>query len=373
MKIDNHILKHYLKNCYFINGTAYAGKSTMCRLLSEKYGMLHMAENYETNRFLSIARSDRQKDFTYFLRMKGFEEYVMRPPEEFERWMMSVSEEVSEFEIAHLISVSKDKKVIVDTNLSPGTLKRISSYNRTAFMLSEESLSVDKFFDRMDPEKNMILRTIQSMPNADEAYQNFRNCIARVNSRAHFDKYKNSGFFTLLRKESDGDTKEETLRRLSKHFLLDADAEIVCVEKNTQMCETLAVYAEHCSWIAGKHLAKVIRENAFTDWECAFAAVRNGKIIGFATVMKQDYYPENRYFPWISSLFVDEAARGCGLSGKLIEAAEDYLVHAGFNRAYIPSDIMGLYERFGYKKIDTLVNYAGDTDNIFEKELFYED
>lgn len=79
MKIDNHILKHYLKNCCFINGTAYAGKSTMCRLLSEKYGMLHMEENYKTDRFLSVARPDKQKDFTYFLRMKGFEEYVMRP------------------------------------------------------------------------------------------------------------------------------------------------------------------------------------------------------------------------------------------------------------------------------------------------------
>ena len=30
MKIQDNILKFYLKNCYFITGTAYAGKSTMC-------------------------------------------------------------------------------------------------------------------------------------------------------------------------------------------------------------------------------------------------------------------------------------------------------------------------------------------------------
>ena len=373
MKIDNHILKHYLKNCYFINGTAYAGKSTMCRLLSEKYGMLHMEENYETNRFLSVARPDKQKDFTYFLRMKGFEEYVMRPPEEFERWLMSVSREVSEFEIAHLISVSKDRKVIVDTNLSPETLKRVSSYNRTAIMLAEESLSVQRFFDRMDPEKNMILRTIRSMPNAEEAYQNFRVCIARVNSREHYDRMANAGLFTCIRKESDGDTREKTLSALSKHFLLDADCEIVRAEKGSVISESLAVYANSCSWIAGKHLAKLLRENAFTDWECAFAAVKDDRIIGFATVMKTDFYPENRYSPWISSIFVDESARRHGVPGKLIEAAEDYLVHLGFNRAYIPSDLTGFYERFGYKKIDTLKNYAGDTDNIFEKVIYHED
>ncbi len=373
MKIDNHILKHYLKNCYFINGTAYAGKSTMCRLLSEKYSMLHMEENYETDRFLSVARPDKQKDFTYFLRMKGFEEYVMRPPEEFERWLMSVSEEVSEFEIAHLISVSKDKKVIVDTNLSPETLKRVSSFNRTALMLAEESMSVQKFFDRMDPEKNMILRTIASMPNAEEAYQNFKNCIARVNSRSHFEKYQNSGLFTLLRRESDGDTKDEMLIKLSKHFLLDADVEVIRAERNSDLSRDLAQYAENCSWIAGRHLAKLIIEDEFTDWECTFAAIRDGRIIGFATVMKTDYYPENRYSPWISSLFVDECMRGRGICGKLIEAAEDYLVHLGFNRAYIPSDKLHFYEKFGYKKMDTLVNYAGDTDNIFEKVIFHED
>lgn len=373
MKIDDHILKHYLKNCYFINGTAYAGKSTMCRLLSEKYGMLLMEENYETNRFLSVARPDRQKDFTYFLRMKGFEEYVMRPPEEFERWMISVSKEVSEFEIAHLVSVSKDRKVIVDTNLSPETLKRISSYNRAAIMLAEESMSVQKFFDRMDPEKNMILRTIRNMPNAEEAYRNFRACIARVNSRYHYDALANAGLFTILRKESDGDTRDQVLSKLSKHFRLDADAEIVRADKGTEIYEKLAVYAENCSWIAGKHLSGLLRENAFTDWECAFAAIKDDRMIGFATVMKTDYYPENRYSPWISSIFVDESARGRGVAGKLIEAAEEYLVHLGFNRAYIPSDLTGFYERFGYKKTDTLKNYAGDTDNIFEKVIYHED
>ena len=373
MKIDDHILKHYLKNCYFINGTAYAGKSTMCRLLSEKYHMLHMEENYETNRFLSVARPDKQKDFTYFLRMKGFEEYVMRPPEEFERWFMSVSKEVSEFEIAHLVSVSKDRKVIVDTNLSPETLKRISSYNRAALMLAEESMSVDKFFDRMDPEKNMLLRTIRSMPNAEEAYKNFRACIARVNSRHHFDALANAGLFTLYRKESDGDTKEQMLSALSKHFLLDADAEIIRAEKGSEIYEKLTHYAENCSWIAGKHLAKLLRESAFTDWESAFAAVKDEKIIGYATVMKTDYYPENRYSPWISSIFVDENHRKRGIPGKLIEAAEEYLVHLGFNRACIPSDLTGYYERFGYRKIDTLKNYAGDTDNIYEKVILHED
>jgi cytidylate kinase len=36
MNIDNTIIKEYLKNVYFINGTAYAGKSTICKMISER-------------------------------------------------------------------------------------------------------------------------------------------------------------------------------------------------------------------------------------------------------------------------------------------------------------------------------------------------
>ena len=41
MQIGNNILKDYLKNGYFIDATAYAGKSTMCAMLAARYGMLH--------------------------------------------------------------------------------------------------------------------------------------------------------------------------------------------------------------------------------------------------------------------------------------------------------------------------------------------
>ena len=46
MHIENNILRYYLRNVYFITGTAYAGKSTMVKMLSEKYGMIACGENY---------------------------------------------------------------------------------------------------------------------------------------------------------------------------------------------------------------------------------------------------------------------------------------------------------------------------------------
>ena len=54
MVIEDNILRYYLRNCYFINGTAYAGKSTMCAMLAERFGMLHCAENYNLDTILSV-------------------------------------------------------------------------------------------------------------------------------------------------------------------------------------------------------------------------------------------------------------------------------------------------------------------------------
>lgn len=46
MKIDDNIIKYYLRNVMFITGTAYAGKSTMVAMLAEKYGLVQCGENY---------------------------------------------------------------------------------------------------------------------------------------------------------------------------------------------------------------------------------------------------------------------------------------------------------------------------------------
>lgn len=77
-------------------------------------------------------------------------------------------------------------------------------------------------------------------------------------------------------------------------------------------------YARTCSWVAGDHLADLLENDAFIDWESAFAAIVDQRIVGFCTFMKTDYYPDNKYFPWISTIFVDEEYRGKRISQLMI-------------------------------------------------------
>ena len=100
-----------------------------------------------------------------------------------------------------------------------------------------------------------------------------------------------------------------------------------------------------------------------------FAAYIDGKVIGMVSVMKTDYYPLPEICPWISCLFVSEEVRGRGIAGKLISRANRYVKELGFEKSYIPTPYEGLYERYGYRFVGNIVNYGGDTDRLYIKDL----
>ena len=142
------------------------------------------------------------------------------------------------------------------------------------------------------------------------------------------------------------------------------------VDKGTETADALLEYVKSFSWDAVKeHTARVIKNWEFEEWETPFAAMADGRIVGMVTVMKTDYYPLPEIYPWISTLFVSEEFRGHRISEKLIDFANEYARALGFDKTYIPSEHVGLYEKYGYSYIRDIVNYGGDTDRLYAKEL----
>lgn len=218
MKIENNILKHYLKNVYFITGTAYAGKSTTVKMLAERYDMIFCGENYHSEVADIVATPEKQPDSCYIKNLTDWKDFVTRSPEEYARWIFDTAKEAAEFEVAQLISIAADKKVIVDTNIPIDILKEISDYNRVAVMLAPQSMSVERFFDRSDPEKQFILSVIDSCDNAEEVMENYKRGLALINSQENYNELAESGFFTVVREDDGKDTREEVCDRIAKHF-----------------------------------------------------------------------------------------------------------------------------------------------------------
>ena len=218
MKIENNILKHYLQNVYFITGTAYAGKSTTVKMLAEKYGMICCGENYHMAVSETVATPETHPDLCYNRSLTDWREFVTRTPEEYERWIYAVGREAAEFEVAHLIAISPNQKVFVDTNIPVDVLKEISDYDHVVVMLSPQSMSVERFFDRSDPDKQFLLSVIDSCDDPAAVMENYRKGLALINSQAHYDEYANSGFFTVVREDNGMDTREQVCETIAEHF-----------------------------------------------------------------------------------------------------------------------------------------------------------
>lgn len=218
MKIENNILKYYLRNVYFITGTAYAGKSTTVKMLADRYDMVFCGENYHIGISDEIADDTLQPDLCYRRNLKDWKDFVTRSPEEYERWIYHSGREGAGFEIAELISLARDKRVIADTSIPLDILKEISDYDHVAVMLSPQSMSVDRFFDRSDPDKQFILRVIDSCEDSEAVMKNYRRGLALINSQKHYDEYAESGFFTIVRENDGRDTREEVCDIIARHF-----------------------------------------------------------------------------------------------------------------------------------------------------------
>ena len=187
-------------------------------MLAQRYGMVFCGENYHIPVMDAVAQPDIQPDLCYRKSLTDWRNFVTRPPEEYERWIYNSGREGAGFEIAELISLAREKKVIADTSIPLDILKEISDYSRVAVMLSPQSMSVERFFDRSDPDKQFLLSVIDSCDNREAVMENYKRGLALINSQKHYDEYANSGFFTVVREDNGIDTREEVCEKIARHF-----------------------------------------------------------------------------------------------------------------------------------------------------------
>lgn len=205
-------------NVYFINGTAYAGKSTMVKALAEKYDGIACEENYQ-DALLNDLDEREFPSLTYPRDLANWSDFIRRTPDEYSAWIDGCIKECTILELKILDEVSKKgKKVFVDTNIPIETLWKISDKDHVLIMLADPDISVRRFFERPDKEKQFLYQLLLKEDNPEKALDNFRECLKKVNSVDAYEKFLNSGFNVIVRDESR--TIEETLALVEKAFRL---------------------------------------------------------------------------------------------------------------------------------------------------------
>lgn len=212
-------IKESLKHVYFINGTANAGKSTVCKMLANRYKMIHCKENYDLGSIMDKTTPESHPNLHYFQAMSGWEEFVTRDKYTYTKWLDDTSEELTYLEIEYLLTLPKDRIVIVDTNILPSILKLISDYNRVAFMVTTPEISRDEFFNRIDKEKQFLLDVIEKTDKPKENMQNFKEMLYYANRNEVIERFTKSGFYYTFRKTLEDDIKEK-FDKIVEHFKL---------------------------------------------------------------------------------------------------------------------------------------------------------
>lgn len=201
-----------------VNGTAYAGKSTMVKMLAKKYNAIACEENYHDSMIENLDKEEFP-NLTYTRDLENWSDFVRRTPEEYEAWVNGCAKECTILELKMLEELSKQNKMIfVDTNIEIDTLKKITDKDHVLIMLAEPETSVNRFFERPDKEKQFLYQLLLKEEDPEKAIANFRECLRRINSKENYERFLNSGFHVMIRDEKR--TVEESCKMAEKFLNL---------------------------------------------------------------------------------------------------------------------------------------------------------
>ena len=204
------------ENAYFITGTAYAGKSTMVHLLAQKHSGTECEENYHDRLLPELSREEFPA-LTWSRDLEDWHEFIRRTPEAYEAWIDQVSRECETLELRLLPdAAAQGRPVFVDTNISLETLREIAAPGHVLIMLADPEISVRRFFERPDKEKQFLYQLMLEEAEPEKALANFRKCLKRVNSQERYDRFLHSGFPVILRDENR--SVEQTLGMAEEVF-----------------------------------------------------------------------------------------------------------------------------------------------------------
>ena len=363
MIFQDNVLKEYLKNVYFVTGTPCGGKTTISRELANRHNILvyDIDEQFEKHQQVSNAAFQPAMNKKF----KDADEFFLRTVDDYKKWLLDNTREQLDFVLLDLIRFSQNQIVLCDSHLTMEQAERITEPSRIVFLLKEPSNIIDDYCNR--PDHQGFCDFINSASDVEKAKETCNATLRSLNEKYYWD-IKESGYFWLERTPQS--TVKETADKVERYFGLVNLPEIKKVDRNTELADELVRFVENFSWEAVKeHTLRVLRKWEFSGWETMFVALVNNQIVGMASIAKTDYYPLPEIYPWVSGIFVAEEYRGHRISEKLIEAANQYAKSLGFKETYIPSEYIGLYEKYGYHYVKDIVNYGNGIDRLYVKQL----
>jgi len=100
-----------------------------------------------------------------------------------------------------------------------------------------------------------------------------------------------------------------------------------------------------------------------------FIATEGEQLLGTVGLWRCDLITRQDLYPWLAALYVDEAARGQGLAGKLQHHVQRYAAENGHRELHLWSACRDFYERYGWNYIGDGLEYPDKTVHLYRYSL----
>ena len=136
--------------------------------------------------------------------------------------------------------------------------------------------------------------------------------------------------------------------------------------------EALIEKIEPGNWRAAKFLAKLLQEGIFqqvTGGGTVYLLMDGEHIVSFVTLTRQDCIADETLYPWLGFFFTFPEYRGNRYGGKLLAYAAQEARKQGYQKVYLATDHVGLYEKYGFTYLENRIDIYGEDSRIYVKTL----
>ena len=211
MNIQDNVIKAYLKNVYFVTGTACGGKSTISRALAERHDLLlfDIDQRFDQHQQLSDPAFQPAMNKTF----RDADEFFGRSVEEYRQWLLDNTREQLDFVLLDLMRVSQNQPVVCDCHLTLEQVSLFTDPDRVVFLLKEPSNIIEDYCNR--PDHQGFNSFISSASDPAKAKATCNETLRSLNAD-FYHAVKGSEYFWVERTPES--TVQQTTQLVERHF-----------------------------------------------------------------------------------------------------------------------------------------------------------